>query len=434
MTPGHAMLRGSRNGPAPLSPNTVSFQSISFAERVAFLVEMAERLHLYGTTAQRLEGAITAVSRRLHVACEPWSNPTGMILTFSDPQRPEGDSEVTRVLRLPLGDTDLYRLSETDRIAEAVMAGTLGLREAHALMSALDRPPSRRGRIMQVLGFGLAATAIAGLLRLPWLDIAVAGLNGLLIGALIDYSASRPRFKEAADAIAAMLAAFTTVLVASFIEPLNQNTVIIASLIVLLPGMALTNAVNELTSQHLVSGTARFAGAVTTVLKLTVGAVIALYIADLIGLHPEVRASRPQAGWVEGGSLLLATFAFAVLFRADRRDYLRVMVAAASGYLIARYAGEAFGSPAGIFLAALIMTAVGNAYARWWKRPGAIIRLPGIIMLVPGSTSLRGLLSMIQQQDTIVGQDALLAVVNILLALVAGLLFGNLLLSPGRNL
>ncbi|WP_225876274.1 threonine/serine exporter family protein [Lysobacter solisilvae (ex Woo and Kim 2020)] len=417
-----------------MSATHVSFASISFADRIAFLVELAERLHLYGTTAQRLEGAISAVSRQLHVACEPWSNPTGMILTFSDPQRPEGESEVTRVLRLPLGDTDLYRLAETDRIAEDVMAGRLGLREAHAQMSALDRPHSRRARIMQVLGFGLAATAIAGLLRLPWLDIAVAGLNGLVIGALVDYAATRPRLKEASDAIAAMLAALATALVASFVAPLNQNTVIIASLIVLLPGMALTNAVNELTSQHLVSGTARFAGAVTTVLKLTVGVVIALYLGDLLGLAPQVQASRPQPWWVEGCSLLLAAFAFAVLFRAHRRDYPRVMLAAATGYLIARYAGEAFGSPAGIFLAALVMTAAGNAYARWWKRPGAIIRVPGIIMLVPGSTSLRGLLTMIQQQDTVIGQDALLAVVNILLALLAGLLFGSLLLPPGRNL
>ena len=94
-----------------MSTPHVSFAAIGFAERVAFLVELAERLHMYGTTAQRLEGAITAVSRRLQVACEPWSNPTGMILTFSDPQRPEDDSEVTRVLRLPLGDTDLSRLS-----------------------------------------------------------------------------------------------------------------------------------------------------------------------------------------------------------------------------------------------------------------------------------------------------------------------------------
>ena len=105
-------------------------------------------------------------------------------------------------------------------------------------------------------------------------------------------------------------------LVASFVAPLNQNTVIIASLIVLLPGLSLTNAVNELTSQHLVSGTARFAGAVTTVLKLAIGTVIALYVADLIGLHPQVRASRPQPEWVEWVALAMAAFAFAVLFRA----------------------------------------------------------------------------------------------------------------------
>ena len=172
----------------------------------------------------------------------------------------------------------------------------------------------------------------------------------------------------------------------------------------------------------------------TTVLKLAVGVVIALYVADLLGLRPEIRALRPQSPWVEWGALLIAAFAFAVLFRADRRDYPKVMMAAASGYLIARFGGIAFGSPAGIFLAALVMTAAGNAYARWWHRPGAILRVPGIIMLVPGSASLRGLLELIQQQDVTAGQDALLAVLNILLALIAGLLFGNLLLPPRRNL
>ena len=408
--------------------------SASYAAKINFLVELAERLHAYGTTAQRLEGAISSVAHKLRLECEPWSNPTGMILTFSDPQRPPGDSDTTRVIRLPPGENDLYRLSETDRIAEDVMADRLDLDGAHAAMSALDRAQSLRSRAMQVIGFGLAATAIAGLLRLPWLDIGVAGLNGLLIGLLVQTADMRPRLKDGLEAVAGMLAASVAIVVASFVAPLNQNTVIIASLIVLLPGLSLTNAVNELTSQHLVSGTARFAGAVTTVLKLTVGVAIALYLGDLLALEPEIRALRPQPAWIEWGALAIASFAFAVLFRADRRDYPKVMAAAASGYLISRFGGDAFGNPAGIFLAALIMTAVGNAYARWWNRPGAIIRVPGIIMLVPGSASLRGLLELIQQQDVTRGQDALLTVLNILLALIAGLLFGNLLLPARRNL
>ncbi len=406
----------------------------TYAARIAFVMELAGHLHAYGTTAQRLEGAINAVAQRLGLDCEPWSNPTGMILSFSDPERAPGESDTTRVIRLPPGETDLYKLCAADRIAEQVMAGDLDLATGHAALRALDRPRSRHWNVMQVFGFGLVATAVAGLLRLPWLDIATAGGTGVLIGLLELATRNRPQLREAGDALAAMLAGFVAILIASFVAPLNLNTVIIASLIVLLPGMSLTNAVNELTSQHLVSGTARFAGALTTVLKLAVGSMVALTLAQLLALEPQVRALRPQPDWVEWLALGLAAYAFALLFRADRRDYPVVMLSAVAGYLIARVAGAAWGSPVGIFLSALALTAAGNGYARWANRPGALVRVPGIIMLVPGSASLRGMMNLVQQQDVAAGQDAVLAVLNILLALIAGLLFGNLLLPTRRNL
>lgn len=413
---------------------TAPLSEASYAARIDFMVELAKRLHRYGTTAERLEGALTAVASRLGIGCEPWSNPTGLILTFSDPGRATGLRDTTRVIRLSPGEVDLHRLSETDRIAEDVLAGLLDPAEAKARMRALDAPPTRAMRAAEVMAFGLAAGALAGLLRLPWLDIGVAGATGLMIGLLAQLAESKPRLRSGFEALAGMLAGAVAVLVGTCIAPLNQNTVIIASLVVLLPGLALTNAVSELTGQQLVAGSARFAGAMTTVLKLGIGVLVALYAADVAGLHPAVRASRPQPEWMEWVALALASFAFAVLFRATYRDYLRVMAAAGCGYLISRFAGQAAGAPAGVFLAALAMTAAGNAYARWWHRPGAIIRVPGIIMLVPGSTSLRGLLSLMQQQDMDAGQAALLAVMNVLAALVAGLLFGNLLLPPRRNL
>ena len=157
-------------------------------------------------------------------------------------------------------------------------------------------------------------------------------------------------------------------------------------------------------------------------------------VLDKLGLHPQVRAWRPQPDWVEWSALVLASFSFAVLFKARRRDYPWVMGAAIAGYMISRYAGLAWGSPAGIFLSALALTAAGNAFGRWMQRPGALVRLPGIIMLVPGSASLRGLLTLVQQQDVDAGQNALLLVTNIVLALVAGLLFGNLLIPARKNL
>ena len=98
-----------------MSSTTASLTSASYAARIAFVVELAEHLHAYGTTAQRLEGAVIAVTQRLGVDCEPWVNPTGMILSFSDPLRPPGDSDTTRVIRMPPGEEDLYKPCETER-------------------------------------------------------------------------------------------------------------------------------------------------------------------------------------------------------------------------------------------------------------------------------------------------------------------------------
>ncbi|WP_372015979.1 threonine/serine exporter family protein [Pseudoxanthomonas sp. 10H] len=406
----------------------------SYAQRIAFVCEMAARLHRYGTTAQRLEATITALSQRLDLECEAWSNPTGLILSFNDPGKPLGSSDATRVIRLAPGENDLHKLSEADRIAEAVASGQMSIAQGHTALRTLDRAPTRRARVMQVLAFGLAAASVAGLWRLPWLDIATAAVTGLLIGLLDQFTSPRPALKEASDALAALIAGTVITLVAALAGPLNLNSVVIASLVVLLPGMAITNAMNELTSQHWVSGTVRFAGALTTVMKLTVGAIIAVELLDVLGVQPQVRALRPQPDWVQWLAMVLAAFAFAVLFKARKRDYPWVMGAAIAGYLIAINAGHAWGGPAGIFLSALTLTAAGNAFGRWAQRPGALIRLPGIIMLVPGSASLRGLLTLVQQQDVDAGQSALLGVTNIVMALVAGLLFGNLLMPARKNL
>ena len=92
--------------------------------RVDFVIELARRLHMYGTTAQRLEGAVISVARRIDVYCEVWSNPTGMILSFADFQRSH-ESSITRVIRLDPGEDHLGRLARADFIAEEVLAGRM---------------------------------------------------------------------------------------------------------------------------------------------------------------------------------------------------------------------------------------------------------------------------------------------------------------------
>ncbi len=409
----------------------------SFQDRCEFVLNLARYLHIAGTPAPRLEGAVIITANRLNIHAEVWSNPTGIICSFSDKSR-SAAPEVTRVLRLAPGEVNLKLLCKVDDIAEKVIAGKLDLASGREALSGLSAESSSKRVPWEIFAFGLASASVAGLLRTGWADVATAGVIGTCIGVLNHYSSKRPRLAEALEAVAALFATLVATFVASFFVPLALQTVVIASLIVLMPGLTLTTAMAELSAQNWVSGSARLAGATTTLLKLTFGTVFATQTVKAIGWVP-VEAQPaflpPAVEWI---SLLVASFSFAILFNAARRDFLLVMSGAWIGYSLTRIGGEIVelsdqSFAGGVFFATLGVTAVANAYARWAGRPGALIRLSGIILLVPGSVGFRSL-SLVMEREVILGLDTALAVLNALVALVAGLLFGNLLLPPRRNL
>ncbi|MBS0213526.1 MAG: threonine/serine exporter family protein [Proteobacteria bacterium] len=409
------------------------FAGVSYGDRIGFVIELAKRLHNYGTTAQRLEGAIGAVARRLGLRCHPWSNPTGMILSFAEAGSSTAVYDTTQVIRLEPGGIELRKLCAADAIAEDVMTGRCDLAEGAAALKALDRAPGRMAMALEAACFGLSAASVAGLLRNSWFDIAAAGLIGTLIGMLHWMASARPRLLEAEEALAAFVATLLAAAVATFVIPLTTKTVLIAAIIVYMPGMTLTNAVAELSSQHLVSGTARFGGALATLIKLTFGTLAAMQLVRLLGWRPHEAVEHRVGAWVEWAALLVAAYAFAVLFRAHRRDYPLVMASAALGYLITRWVGSKLGNDAGVFFGSMAISALSNAYARWAHRPGALVRVPGIILLVPGSVSFRSL-TFVLERNLMLGLSTAVAVVTVLIALVAGVLFGNLLISARRNL
>jgi uncharacterized membrane protein YjjP (DUF1212 family) len=407
--------------------------------RIEFVVELAGRLHRYGTSAGRLEAALGKVARRLQLDAQIWSNPTGMLLSFPDIERGPPHC-ITRVIRLEPGSENLGRLAAADAIAEDVLSGRLDSVQGLAALRALDRPPRPHETPLALLSFGFASASVAGLLpRTGWADLLSAFALGILIGGLSLLGESRPRLAEAHEALAAFVATVLASAIASFIAPLSLQVVVIAALITLMPGLMLTTAVAELSGNQLVSGTARFAGALTILLKLTFGAVVGAHLVGLLGWSALSNAAAaplpPMVGWI---ALLAGSFAFAVLFKAARRDTLLVMASVWLGYAATRLAAElpalqSDSLPTGTFFAAMVVSAVANAYGRWRNRPGGLVRVPGIILLVPGSLGFRSF-NFVFERDLMLGLDTAFAVIGALIALVAGILIGNLLLPPRRSL
>lgn len=407
--------------------------------RIAFLLELARRLQQYGTTAPRLEMAITLSAKRLGVQAEVWSSPTALIISFSDLAKGgDGLAQTTQVMRLSQGDINLARLCAADEIADRVIDGRLDLRDGFRLLRALGAPDTFKARVSTVASYGLSAASIAALfLHSSWVDLVVAGAIGVLIGVITLAAATRPRLAAASDAISAIVATTVAIVVSAFFVPLAIKSVVLAALIILVPGFSLTTAVREVSSGHLVSGMARLGGATATMLKLVFGAVAASSVCAALGIHARDFALKPLPGWTDWPSLIVAAVAFAMLFRAAWRDWPAVVVAVIGGYLATRWGGDYSGplpsAPFGVFLGGLMVSALANLYARIAKRPGAVVREPGILLLVPGSVGFRSV-SFLLERDTVVGMDTAMLLLTLLVSLVGGLLFGELLVSPRRSL
>jgi uncharacterized membrane protein YjjP (DUF1212 family) len=400
--------------------------------RMAFVIELARRLHQYGAAAPRLEQAIGNVAQQLGLACDVLSTPTSIVLSFSAPNG-DGLADVTQVVRIAPGDVNLARLCRADEIADRVADGSLDPRRGMAQLRALGRPLSRAALRATIVSYGLSAASVAVLFRTSGPDALVAGVIGVLIGGIVIAGYGRPRLSAAGDAIAALVATFIATMVSAWLLPLSLKLVVLSALIVLVPGMSLTNAVRELTSQHLASGVARFAGAAATILKLTFGTIAAAQVCAVAHIVPAVHSLPPLPLWTQWPALLVAAVAFAMLFQTAPRDYPLVLVAVVVGYLVTYWSGNALGTPFGVFIGGLVLSSGSNLYARIMHRPGALVREPGVLLLVPGSIGFRSVSELLNNQiDS--GTHIAVLLVTMLISLVAGLLFGDLLIAPRRSL
>ena len=407
----------------------------SFEARTNFLALLAVQLHETGTTAARLENALDNVGRKLGLEADVWSSPTAIILSLTANARSHGvaPQNLVRVLRLTPGDINLRTLCAVDDIAERVISGELNAESgARALTLASAPVTPARFRLETLLGFTLASAGVAALLRAAWIEILLAATIGAVLGLLHLTLGVRRRFAGGLDALCAIVAAFLVTCAAHFFA-IDYRRALLASVIVLIPGLGITSAAAEIATQHLVSGTARMAGALATLLKLAFGALVGAEVAKILGMTALASVPHPTPEWVAWTGLLLSATSFAVLFKALLTDYPLAIGAAILGYASTRVGGDLYGSEFGVFFAGLIVALTANIYARISRRPGALIRLPGIILLVPGSVGFKSLF-FVFQKDVFLGLDTAISMLLLVISLVAGLLLASTLIAPRHSL
>lgn len=397
-------------------------------DAIGFVLRLGKALHAYGYAAHRLEEVLGAVAQQIGLEAQFFSTPTAISAAFG-PQ----DDQRTFLIRVEPGDVDLGKMAALDRVTLDVLHGTIAPAEGSRRIAAIEAAPARYGPGLTTFGFGLASGAAARFLGGGPVEVIVATVIGLAIGLLAAGAARLPAgAARVFEPAAAFLAVVMAQAAAHFIAPHSVFIAVLAGLIVLIPGLTLTVAMTELATRHLASGTARLSAAVMVFLSIIFGVALGNGLVEqLLGALPTADPP-PMPVWTELVALGVAPVGFAILLRAEPRDFGWIALAGWLAFAGARTGALLLGPNLGSFLGALAVGVASNLDALWRDRPAQITQVPGVLLLVPGSIGFRSLASLLDR-EVVLGVETAFTMALVASAIVAGLLIANVVVPRRKS-
>jgi len=393
---------------------------------IGFLLRLSKALHTYGLPAYELEQTMNGCAEAMGYGIQCMSLPTSVSLTILPP---DGEPK-TYLIRISPGEVNIDRLRKTTQVAQHVINGELNSEEgANRLKKIAATEPDYSSWII-VLAFGVVSACIARIFSGGVNEMIFSGLIGIMVGMIAVASKTRPMLDHLLPTICAFVATFMTLFINHWFHiEIITSVVIISGLIILLPGLSLTIALAELATQNLVSGTARLSGTVTVFIQLAFGSALAVELSKRLGFVISEAAVMPVEPWSVWLAAGIASLALVPLFSARVKDFGWFLLAALSAFTTVHFATDAFGPSLGAFIGAITVGIIAKLVTRFFDIPGAMIMMPGFIILVPGTVGFRSILALVEK-DVLAGVETAFEVAVIGISLVAGFLLSSLVPLP----
>jgi len=391
------------------------------------VMALGRAYHQAGVSSDQLEDLMSVAARSLGLELQVTALPTSITAAIGP-----GDAQRIVLLRLEPGAIDLRRLSLLNLVFERIVhrqtSPATATREVERIAALRHDARPLQGVAAYTL-LSLGAAVILGGHEQENLAAAIVGLAVGLLSVIGQRSATVGRLFEV---LAAFVATAIVTLYAAVFHPLNVYVPLVAGVIQLLPGLQLTSALHELAYRNLVAGTARLGGVLMTLLSLGCGFALGIAILGPGQMHVGEIAFNPLPWYELTLAVLAIGTAVAILENARRIDYPLVLASCAVAEVSYRLFAALPGHQLATFGAALVVGLLTSAGARLARLPQAVLLVPGLIILVPGSLSYESVLYVLQSNAS----GAVAIAVNSVLAaveIVAGLLLAQLFLTPSHR-
>ncbi|WP_173275525.1 threonine/serine exporter family protein [Paenibacillus sp. NEAU-GSW1] len=199
--------------------------------------------------------------------------PTGILFAI------DGTAPSTRLIRISERSTNLRKVSLVNDISRRIVSGRLGAEEAYTLLHEVEAQPFAYGEWLQTAAAAVASGCFVIMFQGSWHDVlpgVLAGGLGFLLFVLLHRLVPVKFF---AEFMAAISVGVVSVLMVQFGLGDQLDKIIIGSVMPLVPGLHITNAVRDLMAGHLVSGLSKGAEAFLTAFAIGSGIAVVLSFA-----------------------------------------------------------------------------------------------------------------------------------------------------------
>jgi|GEM_PF-736842 len=393
------------------------------------LLHICRAISEAGAPAHRLESYMQVISEKFNLEASFFAMPTAVLASIGEDEY----SQRSYMIKTDPNDINLGTLHTINEVINQLENDVIDLDSAIKAIKDINNQQAEYPDWLFALCFGLVGGGFTTLFSGSWYDVVAASFLGLLTGLIAIYSKPYIYLSQLLAPMAATLVGFIAITISHYWQTIDHFLVSLAGLIILVPGLGITIAMRELSTGHLISGSSRMAGAVTTLFLLSFGLALGYLIAQSIYGETVVNKMANVPAWFNYLALVIMALCFSVLFKARFADtfwiFLSIGLAFAGSSLIGLWMEQPFKSLGAV----LLVSVAGNIYSRLSSNPASVMQIPGIILLVPGSIGFNSLSAM-YTNDTMTGVQAAFNAIIIAVAISVGLLVGNLIVPPKKDL
>lgn len=223
-----------------------------------------------GAETYRVEDTMTRIAESFGIKhSQSYVTPTGIIISLDD-----FNESKTKLIRILERTTDLERVTKVNSISRRISNGELTVEGALTLLKEVEKSKRTYSFWSQLLAASIASGCFLLMFKGEWSDFPpafISGGIGFLFSIYLHFLIPIKFFAEFMASLMVGLIAFVFVHLGIGYE---LDKIIIGSVMPLVPGLLITNAVRDLMAGHLVSGLSKGAEAFLTAFAIGAGIAV----------------------------------------------------------------------------------------------------------------------------------------------------------------